>query len=389
MRSVLGTVGALKPIFARPAATATTARPAASARQALRQAARLAKRKGPKRIIRARDRKPVPTSWDKVTGLPVTQHIPLETRYYRVVDRFKVYKPLTNGLRNMKLLALLDHWQGDPVPRLTIKKAYKGGRNNTGRVTVRGRGGGGKRTLRFVDWVRATPGPHVVVRLELDPYRSGTLALVRSLATNELSYILACEGLKPGTVVQSFVSVPPHALSRMTSTEDSPGAEAARMSKATMVQPGNCMRMEDIPVGTIIHAIGFEEGGPAQLCRAAGTFGQLVGISGDWAQVRLTSGEVRRISKKASATIGKVGNSEYRSVNLGKAGNSYHRGRRPKVRGVAMNPNDHPLGGMRNKKGNRQGVSPWGKMKRGQRTRPRGANPYVITPKWKVKEMSR
>lgn len=308
----------------------------------------------------------------------------------------------------MKLLALLDHWQGNPIKRLTIEKRYSGGRNNTGRVTVRGRGGGGKRTLRTVDWNRTTPGPHVVVRLEYDPYRSGTLALIRNVATNELSYILAAEGLKPGSIVHSFVSVPPNVMSRITATIDDDIEDASRMSKSAMVQPGNCLRMEDMPVGTIFHAIGLREGSGAQLCRAAGTYGQLVGLIGPWAQVRLSSGEVRRISKKACATVGRVGNSEYRSVNWGKAGNSYHRGFRPKVRGVAMNPNSHPLGGMRNKKGNRQGVNPWGGQKRvslggfpfslqtvnywlsspclqGQRTRRRGANPFVITPKWKAK----
>jgi ribosomal protein L2 len=286
--------------------------------------------------------------YDDATGLPMRRELPAETKFWRIKDGFKVFKPISPGLRFRKEPALLDHWKGDPISRLAKWKSYSGGRNNTGKITTRGRGGGGPRLLRDVDFTRRAPGPQVVVRLEKDPHRSGTLALLRHLATNEFSYIVAPDGVVPGEVVESFRDGLPVF------------SDADGISKSAVLKRGNCLKLRDIPVGTVVHCIGLKGGGRAQLCRAAGTFGQIISAENDMVQIKLQSGEVRNINMEAIATIGTVGNSEHHRINRGKAGVNRNRGFRPKVRGVAMNPNNHPHGGMRNKQGNRHPVSIWG-----------------------------
>jgi len=286
--------------------------------------------------------------FDDATRLPIRRELPSETKFWRIKDGFKVFKPITPGLRFKKEPALLDHWKGDPISRLTKWKSYSGGRNNTGKIVTRGRGGGGPRVLRLVDFERRAPGPQVVVRLEKDPHRSGTLALLRHLATDEFSYILAPEGLVPGEQVESFRDGLPVF------------SEAGGLSKSAVLKKGNCLKIRDIPVGTVVHCIGLQASGRARLCRSAGTFGQIISAEQDKAQIRLQSGEVRNVPLDAIATIGQVGNSEHHRTILGKAGASRHRGFKSVVRGVAMNPNNHPHGGMRNKQGNRHPVSIWG-----------------------------
>ncbi|KXS18246.1 hypothetical protein M427DRAFT_96206 [Gonapodya prolifera JEL478] len=316
--------------------------------------------------------------FDPITRLPVRREIPVETRFWRIEGGLKVYKPLTPGLRGRKEPALTDHWDGKPVQRLTVRKHRSGGRNKTGRVVVRGRGGGGPKAIRVVDWRRAVPGPHRVVRLEKDPNRSATLALLRNESTNELSYVLATEGIKQGDVLQSFVKgldnhgwefVPPPPL-----------------PKSHLLRPGNVFLLQDLPVGSVVNSLSLSPNGPAKLCRSAGSSAQLLQIQADgkFAMVRLASGETRLVPKDCSAVLGRVANAEHHRTIIGTAGANRRRGYRPKVRGVAMNPTDHPHGGTRNRKGNRQPVSEKGVLAKGGRTGRR--NPLVITPRWKGKK---
>lgn len=303
------------------------------------------------------------------------------------------YTPRTPGLRHLRR-PVNDHlWKGRPVHKLTFPKRghSKGGRNNTGRVTVRHHGGGHKRRIRIIDFKRDAPGPHLVERIEHDPGRSAHIALVRSKETQKLSYIVAADGLREGDVVQSYMpGIPEDLWKSMGGTVD-PGVMAARTAWR-----GNCLPLHMVPVGTLIFNIGLRPAGGGQLCRSAGTYGTLIskGVNQvnaadkekqetqsetdeqkpltqrekqvrertlNHVTIRLSSGEVRIIHKDCCATVGVASNPNYKYTQLGKAGRSRWLNIRPTVRGLAMNAADHPHGGGRGKsKGNIDPKSPWG-----------------------------
>jgi ribosomal protein L2 len=301
------------------------------------------------------------------------------------------YKPRTPGVRHLRR-PINDHlWKGRPVHKLTFPKRgqAKGGRNNTGRVTVRHHGGGHKRRIRTVDFARQAPGPHLVERIEHDPGRTAHIALVRSQETGKLSYILAADGMRAGDVVQSYMSGIPEELWKSMGGVVDPGVLAARTAWR-----GNCLPLHMIPVGTLIFNVGLRPGKGGQLCRSAGTFATIIAKGTDQQQrteqqegdataeenkplsqrekqkiqraaehitIRLQSGEVRLIHKDCCATIGVASNPNYQYTQLGKAGRSRWLNIRPTVRGLAMNAADHPHGGGRGKsKGNVHPKSPWG-----------------------------
>ena len=231
-----------------------------------------------------------------------------------------------------------------PYKPLLEAKSRINGRNNDGRITVRRRGGGAKRQYRIIDFKRDKAGvPAKVATIEYDPNRSAHIALL-NYADGEKRYIIAPVGLKVG---QTLVS----------------GPEAD-------IVAGNALPLRNIPLGTTIHNVELRPGKGAQMVRAAGGQAQLVAKEGDWAQLRLPSGEIRRVNIACYATVGQIGNIEHSNVSLGKAGRTRWLGRRPKVRGVAMNPVDHPHGGGEGKtSGGRNPVSPWGQPTRGYKTR--------------------
>jgi large subunit ribosomal protein L2 len=265
----------------------------------------------------------------------------------------KSYKPTTPGQRQLVLVDRSELWKGKPVKALTEGLRQQGGRNNPGRITQRWRGGGHKRRYRIVDFKRTkTDMPAEVVRLEYDPNRSGFIALVR-YEDGELSYILAPQRLKAGDRVVSGDRVD--------------------------VKPGNAMPMRNIPVGTIIHNVEMKPGKGGQLARSAGTYAQLVGRDAGYALLRLSSGEVRMVRAECMATIGAVSNPDRQNVSIGKAGRNRWLGRRPSVRGVAMNPIDHPHGGGEGRtSGGRHPVTPWGKPTKGKKTRHNKATDRLI-----------
>ena len=265
----------------------------------------------------------------------------------------KHYNPTTSATRGLVLVDRSGLWKGRPVKTLTEGLNKSGGRNNQGRITSRRRGGGHKRLYRVIDFKRRKFGvPGSVERLEYDPNRSAFIALVH-YEDGEQAYILAPQRLGPGDVVVS--------------------AERAD------IKPGNAMPMENMPVGTIIHNVEMKPGRGGQMARAAGTYVQLIGKDSGYAQLRLASGELRMVSAKCMATVGAVSNSDNQNVNLAKAGRNRWRGRRPQVRGVAMNPVDHPHGGGEGRtSGGRHPVSPWGKPTKGARTRSKKQSDALI-----------
>ena len=255
----------------------------------------------------------------------------------------KTFKPTTPSRRGTVLIDRSDLWKGEPVKTLTEGKRKTGGRNNLGRMTSRNIGGGHKQRHRLVDFKRKKQGRAVVERLEYDPNRTAFIALVK-YEDGELAYILAPQRLKAGDKVES----------------------GDKMD----IKPGNAMPMRDIPVGTIIHNIEMKPLKGAQIARSAGSYAQLVGRGAGYAQVKLSSGEVRLIPELCMASIGAVSNPDNMNEVLGKAGRNVHKGWRPHVRGVAMNPVDHPHGGGEGKtSGGRHPVTPWGKKTRGPKTR--------------------
>jgi large subunit ribosomal protein L2 len=256
----------------------------------------------------------------------------------------KHYKPTTPSQRELVLVDRSALWKGKPVKTLTEGLSKSGGRNNKGRVTVWSRGGGHKRRYRLIDFKRRKfDAPAKVERLEYDPNRSAFIALIR-YEDGELSYIIAPQRLRVGDSVIA--------------------AERAD------IVPGNAMPMQNIPVGTIIHNIEMKPGKGAQIARSAGAYAQLVGKDAGYALLRLGSGERRMVRAECMATIGAVSNPDHQNINLGKAGRSRWLGRRPVVRGVAMNPVDHPHGGGEGRtSGGRHPVTPWGKPTKGKRTR--------------------
>ena len=275
----------------------------------------------------------------------------------------KTYKPRTPGVRHLRR-PINDHlWKGKPYRPLTFAKIGhgKGGRNNTGRVTVRHRGGGARRRIRTVDFERKDPGKHLVERIEYDPNRSAHLALLENVKTKEKSYIIAAEGMRAGDAVESYRSgIPKELIQSMGGTVD-PGMLAAKTAFR-----GNCLPMHMVPLGTQVYSVGSHPGRGAVFCRSAGTYATVmareeVGKKVKDVTIRLQSGEVRKVSKDACATIGVASNPHWQFRQLGKAGRSRWLNIRPTVRGVAMNASDHPHGGGRGKsKGNVHPVSIWG-----------------------------
>lgn len=256
----------------------------------------------------------------------------------------KTYKPTTPGRRGLVLVDRSELWKGKPVKSLTEGLSKSGGRNNHGRITSFHRGGGHKRRYRAIDFKRRKfDVPAVVERLEYDPNRSAFIALLR-YKDGELSYILSPQRLAVGDEIVA--------------------AERAD------IKPGNAMPMKNIPLGTIIHNIELKPGKGGQIARAAGTYAQLVGKDQGYALLRLSSGERRMARAECMATVGAVSNPDHQNTNKGKAGRSRWLGRRPHVRGVAMNPVDHPHGGGEGRtSGGRHPVTPWGKSTKGKRTR--------------------
>ena len=277
--------------------------------------------------------------------------------------QMQTYKPRTPGVRHLKR-PINDHlWKGKPYAKLTYAKIGhgKGGRNNTGRVVMRHRGGGARRRIRTVDFKRDEPGKHIVERIEYDPNRSAHLALVENVANKRKSYIIAAEGMRAGDTIESFrAGIPKSLLASMGGVVD-PGMLAAKTAFR-----GNCLPMKMVPMGTQVYNVGSTTNKGAVFCRSAGTHATVIakndvdGVIRD-VTVRLQSGEVRRVSAEACATIGVASNPHWQFRQLGKAGRSRHLNIRPTVRGLAMNAADHAHGGGRGKsKGNVNPVSIWG-----------------------------
>ncbi|KAJ3414269.1 hypothetical protein HDV05_006798 [Chytridiales sp. JEL 0842] len=312
----------------------------------------------------------------KAQGLPVpkTPSNVLENKFWKVVGNMKIYKSVSPGSTNRRHPVRFHLHKGSCIRRLSYGKRSTGGRGVRGRITVRHRGGGHKKRVRTVDFMRMSPGPHEVVRLEYDPNRTGELCLLRNLSTNEFSYIIRPQNVQPGDILHSYRSGIP---------EPAEGEEP--IPKNQLIQLGNALRLKDIPVGTLIHCIGLRSDGPAQICRSAGTSGQLISTAETgYAQVRLSSKEVRMVPVDCVATIGVVGNEDHHHRNWGKAGAKRRKGIRPTTRGIAMNPVDHPTGGGSKSKGNKQPRSPWGWLTKGWKT-VRRKRWFIVTPRWKAK----
>lgn len=257
----------------------------------------------------------------------------------------KQYKPDTPGQRGLVLVDRSELWKGKPEKALTEGLRKKGGRNNNGHITARRRGGGHKRRYRMIDFKRSKIDVTATVeRIEYDPNRTAFIALVE-YSDGERAYILAPQRLRVGDKVVSGKS----------------GVD---------IKPGNAMPMASMPVGTIIHNVEMKPGKGGQMARSAGTYAQIIGKDQGYAQLRLSSGEIRMVRAECMATVGAVSNPDKQNIDLGKAGRKRWLGKRPAVRGVAMNPVDHPHGGGEGRtSGGRHPVSPWGKPTKGKRTR--------------------
>lgn len=277
--------------------------------------------------------------------------------------QLKKLKPTSPGVRWWRKPMYPYIWKGQPIKKLTKTRVQKSGRNNSGKITVRHRGGGHKRRLRLMDFHRLAPGSQSVVRIEYDPNRSAHIALLKHNATEELSYVISCDGLRAGDQVESFRGGIPDSLIKEMGGKIDPAILSAKTS-----QRGNCLPISMIPIGSIVHCVGETANGPAKFCRAAGTYARILDKIPDTKKsiIRLQSGEERYVSLEACATLGVVSNVDHQHESLGKAGRSRYRGIRPTVRGVAQNKNDHPLGGGRGKsKSNKLSMSPWGVLAKG------------------------
>jgi ribosomal protein L2 len=272
-----------------------------------------------------------------------------------ITKYFKVWPSRTPGLRHKRLVRTDDLYQGPPVGSLLTRLHKVGGRCNiTGKITSRHRGGGERHSYRLIDWDRTYPNVQVM-RIEVDPNRSARIALVKSQETNQLSYILAPHGISPGDILLKGENVQPN--------------------------KGNCLPLSNIPPGTLIHSIGLRNGESGKIARSAGTYGQMLRTgSRGYAQVKMCSGEVRFLPVGAYATIGSVSNPLHKMEILGTAGANRRKGRRPRVRGVAMNACDHPMGG---KGGGRAmaSTSPWGKQTKGVFTVKKHLCKFIIKPR--------
>ena len=265
----------------------------------------------------------------------------------------KTYNPTTPGRRGLVLVDRAGLWKGKPEKSLTEGLRNKGGRNNNGRITARRRGGGHKRRYRIIDFKRLKHDVEAtVLRLEYDPNRTAFIALIK-YADGDLSYILAPQRLREGDKIISGDTVD--------------------------IKPGNAMPMQNIPVGTIIHNVEMKVGKGGQIARSAGTYAQIIGKDQGYAQLRLNSGELRMVRAECMATVGAVSNPDQQNIKLGKAGRKRWLGKRPSVRGVAMNPIDHPHGGGEGRtSGGRHPVTPWGKPTKGKRTRSNKKTDHLI-----------
>ncbi|MEP6462950.1 MAG: 50S ribosomal protein L2 [Frankiaceae bacterium] len=255
------------------------------------------------------------------------------------------YKPTTPGRRGSSVADFVEVTRSEPEKSLVRPVHSKGGRNASGRITVRHQGGGHKRAYRLIDFRRHDKDgvPATVAHIEYDPNRTARIALLH-YADGEKRYILAPARLKQGDRI-----------------ENGPAAD---------IKPGNNLPLRNIPVGTVIHAIEMRPGGGAKIARSAGASVQLIAREGSYASLRMPSGEVRMVDVRCRGTVGEVGNAEQATINWGKAGRMRWKGKRPTVRGVAMNPVDHPLGGGEGKtSGGRHPVSPWGQPEGRTRTR--------------------
>ena len=268
----------------------------------------------------------------------------------------KKYKPTSPGRRFMSVSAFEEITTDQPEKSLLRPLPKKAGRNNQGRITTRHQGGGHKRLYRVIDFKRNKDGiPGRVATIEYDPNRSARIALIHYV-DGEKRYILAPNGLKVGEMIES-----------------GPNAD---------IKPGNALPLANIPVGTVIHNVELHPGRGGQMARAAGTEIQLLGKDGDYVTLRLASGEMRLVRKECRATVGQVGNLDNENVNYGKAGRSRWKGIRPTVRGVVMNPNDHPHGGGEGRApvGRKSPMSPWGKPTLGKKTRKKNhpTDKYIV-----------
>lgn len=257
----------------------------------------------------------------------------------------KTFRPVTPSQRQLVQVERSELWKGKPVKQLTVGKTKSGGRNNNGRLTSFRKGGGHKQAYRMVDFKRTKEGVATIERLEYDPNRSAFIALIK-YADDTLSYILAPQRVSAGDKIEAGV-----------------GAD---------IKPGNALPLKNIPVGTIVHNVEMKPGKGGQIARSAGSYVQLIGRDAGMAQIRLRSGELRMVPDVCMATIGAVSNQDHQNRVIGKAGRSRWLGKRPTVRGVVMNPIDHPHGGGEGKtSGGRHPVTPWGKPTKGKKTRSR------------------
>ncbi len=256
----------------------------------------------------------------------------------------KKFNPITPSTRQLVIVDRSELWSGKPEKTLTEGLNKSGGRNNQGRITSRRRGGGHKRRYRLIDFKRNKMDVQAtVLRIEYDPNRTAFIALIE-YKDGEKAYIIAPQRLSVGDVVIAA-------------------------NKAD-VQPGNAMPLKNIPIGTIVHNVELKPGKGGQMARSAGTYVQVVGRDAGYAQIKLSSGELRVVRGECMATIGAVSNPDQSNINIGKAGRNRWLGRRPSVRGVAMNPIDHPHGGGEGRtSGGRHPVTPWGKCTKGKKTR--------------------
>lgn len=272
----------------------------------------------------------------------------------------KYFKPVTPSQRQLVLVDRSDLWKGKPVKQLTEGKNKSGGRNNNGRLTAFRTGGGHKQSYRIVDFKRTKfDVPAKVERLEYDPNRTSFIALIR-YEDGQQSYIIAPQRLAVGDVVIAGDKVD--------------------------IKPGNTMPLKNVPVGTIVHNVELKAGKGGQLARAAGSYVQLVGKDGGYVQIKLRSGELRLVRGECLGTVGAVSNPDHQNMVVGKAGRSRWLGKRPVVRGVAMNPIDHPHGGGEGRtSGGRHPVTPWGKCTKGMKTRSakKASNRLVIRSRHK------
>ena len=256
----------------------------------------------------------------------------------------KNFKSYTKSTRGTVLVDRKSLWKGKPIKSLSFGKTSSGGRNNQGRITSRRQGAGHKNKYRLVDFYRKKDDMKAKIeRIEYDPNRSGYLALIKYV-DGSMNYILAPQGIKAGDEVES--------------------------GKNKEIKIGNCMPLSDIPAGTNIHNIELSPNGGGKLARSAGASAQISGLDENYCIIKLSSGEIRKVINTSRATIGTVSNSDHQNIKIGKAGRNRWKGKRPSVRGVAMNPVDHPHGGGEGKtSGGRSPVSPWGQSAKGLKTR--------------------